>query len=66
MKKKHLYPLLLALSLTVVAQDYNLIIRTKSGDTITVPTDDIEQMDFAEIVQSGGQLKAPELTYEQL
>ncbi|MDE5656489.1 MAG: hypothetical protein K2I19_05400, partial [Muribaculaceae bacterium] len=66
MKKKHLYPLLLALSVTVVAQDYNLIIRTKSGDTITVPTEDIEQMDFEEIVQTGGQLKAPVVSYEQL
>lgn len=66
MKVKYTYLMLAALSLTVVAQDYNLIIHTKSGETITLATEDIEQMDFEEVGEVGGQLKAPQVSYEKI
>lgn len=67
MKKSYLYPIVLAaLPLLVVAQDYNLVIHTKSGETIEYATKDIEKIDFEEAMEPGGTLKTPTVECEPL
>lgn len=65
MKKKFLYTLLLALPLAMVADNYNMLIHKKSGEVITMSVDEVEKIDFEQIVPSG-QLSAPVATYEIL
>lgn len=60
MKKSYLYPIVLAaLPLLVVAQDYNLVIHTKSGETIEYATKDIEKIDFEEAMEPGARSRPP-------
>ena len=57
---------LAAVSMTVVAQDYTLKIHTKSGEVISVPTKDIDSMDFEDEADEGGQLPAPKVSFERV
>lgn len=57
---------LAAVSMTVVAQDYTLRIHTKSGEVISVPTKDIDSMDFEDEADEGGQLPAPKISFEKV
>lgn len=67
MKKSYLYLIAAAaLPLLTVAQDYNLVIHTKSGETIEYATEDIDRVEFEEVVEPGGKLKTPTLEYERV
>lgn len=69
MKKKCLYALTAAMALTAGAQSYKLVIHTKSGEILTMPTEEIEKMVFEEAdtpPEPGGQLSAPKVAYEKV
>lgn len=69
MKKKCLYALIASMTLSAGAQSYRLVIHTKSGETLTLATEEIEKMDFEEEdtpPQPGGQLSAPKVSYQKV
>lgn len=65
MKKKFIYTLLLAIPMVMVADNYNMLIHKKSGEVITMPVDEVEKIDFEQIVPEG-QLSTPVVSYEIL
>lgn len=65
MKKKFIYTLLLAVPMAMVADNYNMLIHKKSGEVITMPVDEVEKIDFEQIVPEG-QLATPVVSYEIL
>lgn len=66
MKRKYLYLLFAAIPLMMAAQNYRLLIHTKSGETIEYSTKDIEKIDFEEEMKPGSKLKTPTVKAERL